>query len=476
MSRIFVSPRFSLLLYCILITLSLTITARTVKADTTYAILTHGMFEYFEKALLSRELGVSDFGEDGVLPMRPETALSYGLQVYEDENYRTFREKLGKADEFLDRAIKAMKTRGREKKKWEHVATVAHFACLYQKTMQSAKKDLEEYRATLPGKKDERFDKKRCASLVQTLLKEGLSRNSRNLRDAIGYVYNKSHAVDPYDGFPLTPENIRFVNYVFSYFLKNGTPQELQKCELDRVFSHPDSRKWDVLEKALGGMEQKYLRILRPVFSKERKQGKYVAEPLLFLALMRQESRFDPLSVSQVGAAGITQIMPSTGTLLGMKTIFDPPYLKEARKLLLKERSLRATALRLVKEPEEFCRKEDAKRARHRMQQALVTKKKRKGLYGRYKRELLSRRKDDRLDPRKAIDAGYRLFSELMREQQGDISLALAAYNAGSRSVKKYNGLPPYAETVTFRNRILRYYRQYLARMGWLPEEEPSGQ
>jgi soluble lytic murein transglycosylase-like protein len=130
----------------------------------------------------------------------------------------------------------------------------------------------------------------------------------------------------------------------------------------------------------------------------------------------------------------------------------------------------------MVKEPEEFCRKEDAKSARHYMQQALVKKRKRKGLYRRYKRELLSHRKDDRLDSRKAVDAGYRLFSELMREQRGDISLALAAYNAGSRAVKKYNGLPPYAETVTFRNRILRYYRQYLAKMGWLPEEGLSGQ
>lgn len=137
---------------------------------------------------------------------------------------------------------------------------------------------------------------------------------------------------------------------------------------------------------------------------------------------------------------------------------------------------MKARALRFVREPEEYCREVDARKARRMMQEALLWKKKREGLYRRYKRELLSHRQDDRLDPKKAIEAGYRLFSELMREQKGDISLALAAYNAGSRAVRKYNGLPPYAETVTFRNRVLRYYRQYLGRMGWMSAKgSPNG-
>jgi len=50
----------------------------------------------------------------------------------------------------------------------------------------------------------------------------------------------------------------------------------------------------------------------------------------------------------------------------------------------------------------------------------------------------------------------------LMKKQKGDISLALASYNAGPHRVREFNGIPPYEETVHFRNRVLQYYREYL--------------
>ena len=49
-----------------------------------------------------------------------------------------------------------------------------------------------------------------------------------------------------------------------------------------------------------------------------------------------------------------------------------------------------------------------------------------------------------------------------MKAQKGDMSLALASYNAGPHRVKQYNGIPPYRETVHFRNLVLKYYRDYL--------------
>ena len=52
-----------------------------------------------------------------------------------------------------------------------------------------------------------------------------------------------------------------------------------------------------------------------------------------------------------------------------------------------------------------------------------------------------------------------------MKEHGGDVSLALAAYNAGSGKVKEYRGIPPFGETVRFRNRVLEYYRDYLKRL-----------
>jgi soluble lytic murein transglycosylase-like protein len=49
-----------------------------------------------------------------------------------------------------------------------------------------------------------------------------------------------------------------------------------------------------------------------------------------------------------------------------------------------------------------------------------------------------------------------------MKEHEGDISLALASYNAGPHRVREYQGIPPFAETVLFRNKVLEYYREYL--------------
>jgi len=475
MSRTASCTYVRIILFFLAIIFSVTLFPQQASADDVYGILIKGVLDYYEKMHDSSAPGTPDLGEDGVLLMRPEVAQSLGFRVYVDENYRTFREKMARAEGYLKQAIAAMTTTVGEKKKGEHVADVAHFACLYQKSIRSADENLKKYRAALHGRKDERFDKARCAALLQELFREGVVRNGRNLRDALGYAYNKSRGIEPPDGFPLTPENIRFVNYVYNYFLKNAKPFDLKKFDLDRVFSSPDSRRLDLLRKTLGGVERRYLPFLKSVLQ-QHAQEKYAVEPLLFLALMRQESQFDPLSISQVGAAGITQIMPGTGLLLGMTSIFQPPYFKKAREVMLKERTMKAKAVRFIREPEKYCREADARKARRMMQEALLWKKKREGLYRRYKRDLLSHRQDDRLDPRKAIEAGYRLFSELMREQKGDMSLALAAYNAGSRAVKKYNGLPPYAETVTFRNRVLRYYRQYLSRMGWMSAKvSPNG-
>lgn len=467
MSRANSCPRVRIILfYLFFIIFSTALFPQQARSNDEYSVLIKGVLDYYEEMRDSDDQKMSDLGEDGVLLMRPDVAQAFGFQVYVEEDYRTFREKLAQAEEFLKQAIDAMTTTLREKNKDEHVATLAHFACLYQKTMRSADEDLKKYRAALQEKEDDRFDKARCARLLRELLREGLARNGRNLRDALGYAYNRSRDIAPSDGFPLTPENIHFVNHVYRYFLKNAGPLDFPNVDLDRVLSSPGSWNLDFLKKTLGGVERRYLPFLEPLL-RDSERKKDAVEPLLFLALMRQESRFDPRSVSQVGAAGITQIMPGTGLLLGMTSIFQPPYFKEARGVMLEERTMKVKALKLVKEPEEYCREADAREARRLMQGALLRKEKREALYERYRRELLSKGTDERLDPRKAIDAGYRLFSELMREQQGDISLALAAYNAGSRAVKRYKGLPPYSETVTFRNRVLRYYRQYLKRMGW---------
>lgn len=62
----------------------------------------------------------------------------------------------------------------------------------------------------------------------------------------------------------------------------------------------------------------------------------------------------------------------------------------------------------------------------------------------------------DPFDPEQNIAAGTRHFAGLLREFGGDMSQALAAYNAGSAAVKKYNGVPPYAETQNYVRRIMQ--------------------
>lgn len=57
-------------------------------------------------------------------------------------------------------------------------------------------------------------------------------------------------------------------------------------------------------------------------------------------------------------------------------------------------------------------------------------------------------------DPEQNISAGTRYLAGLLREFDGDQAKALAAYNAGPNAVKKYGGVPPYAETQNYVRRI----------------------
>ena len=100
------------------------------------------------------------------------------------------------------------------------------------------------------------------------------------------------------------------------------------------------------------------------------------------------------------------------------------------------------------------------------MQSSLDLIHKRKGLVDRYSKELLERGTDDRLQPAKAIEYGLIYLAQLLKDTGGDISLALASYNAGPNRIREFKGIPPYIETVGFRNRILKYYRDYLSKAG----------
>ncbi len=65
----------------------------------------------------------------------------------------------------------------------------------------------------------------------------------------------------------------------------------------------------------------------------------------------------------------------------------------------------------------------------------------------------------DSLDPEQNVDGGVKLLRELLNRYDGDVSLTLAAYNAGPKAVSKYGGIPPYQETQTYVKRVLENYQ-----------------
>lgn len=64
----------------------------------------------------------------------------------------------------------------------------------------------------------------------------------------------------------------------------------------------------------------------------------------------------------------------------------------------------------------------------------------------------------DLTDPRANLDAGASYLAHLIREFDGDLGLALAAYNAGPNAVKRFGGIPPFTETREFVARVLGSY------------------
>ena len=66
-------------------------------------------------------------------------------------------------------------------------------------------------------------------------------------------------------------------------------------------------------------------------------------------------------------------------------------------------------------------------------------------------------------DPQDTVEGGVKYLRFLLDTFRGDVSLAVAAYNAGLNKVAKYGGIPPYNETRTYVNRVLSYMQSYQA-------------
>lgn len=64
------------------------------------------------------------------------------------------------------------------------------------------------------------------------------------------------------------------------------------------------------------------------------------------------------------------------------------------------------------------------------------------------------------LDPGQNVDGGSHYLRKMLDDHDGDLSLALAAYNAGPDAVRKYGGVPPYRETQNYVGKVIRVYER----------------
>jgi soluble lytic murein transglycosylase-like protein len=69
-------------------------------------------------------------------------------------------------------------------------------------------------------------------------------------------------------------------------------------------------------------------------------------------------------------------------------------------------------------------------------------------------------------DPVQNIEGGAKYLKQQLDRFGGDVSKALAAYNAGPGAVQKYNGVPPYAETQNYVKNVTAYANEYRRQAG----------
>lgn len=79
----------------------------------------------------------------------------------------------------------------------------------------------------------------------------------------------------------------------------------------------------------------------------------------------------------------------------------------------------------------------------------------------------------DPFAPAQSIGAGARYMKSLLRRYDGDRTLAAAAYNAGIGTVARYKGVPPYAESRSYIDKVLTLYERYREAMG-IRRETPA--
>jgi soluble lytic murein transglycosylase-like protein len=91
-----------------------------------------------------------------------------------------------------------------------------------------------------------------------------------------------------------------------------------------------------------------------------------------------------------------------------------------------------------------------------------VSKKGARGLMQLMPRTAKSLGVSDLHDPMENLQGGIAHLKKLLDHFQGNIDLAVAAYNAGEKAVSRHKGIPPYQETVDYVNKVRKYYSHFV--------------
>ena len=221
--------------------------------------------------------------------------------------------------------------------------------------------------------------------------------------------------------------------------------------------------------------EEEYLELIRS--SIEKYKEIYPLDPLFVLSLIKAESNFGKYEISSSGAAGPAQLMPFTANELGMKVFF--PYYYQ---IALDERKM---AVEYYRKAEEAAKRISFKNTPEENEKLSLQVKlyreigswhedQANSLFWRYKEELLSivnGKTDEELmdiDQRfiipLAIDVCVRILANNAKRLNGDEREIASSYNAGLSAVINAGGIPFINQTVTFQNRVMRFYREYLSK------------
>lgn len=402
-------------------------------------------------------------GGEGVLRITPDVAKALGLKVAAEAQYHKAMESASMAETLLAKAVGTLSTREEESFSGEHLKAITEYALSHKRTRETAIERFKDYRGLLNPQNDERLVDRICIPVLERILRRSLEEAGYNLREGLGRFYNRCKGTDG-RGAHLTPQNIPFVNHVYSAFVERASLSALAPLDLDRIRDRetragasPYGVGWKRTARLAGFI---YVSDMASALQSQSVAG-YPVDPLLFLALVKQESNFNHAAVSPLGAVGLTQLMPRTAMDMGLE-VFMPAYYEEAMSLTARERSLRSEAVSLLLAMDEQNRFQKADRARQLMLEALECSDRRSELLARYRRTLLKEGTDVRLKPMFSLQCGLNYLANMLKAFEGDTSLALAAYSAGASRVRQHSGIPPYPETVAFRNSVLGYYRTYL--------------